>query len=392
MKIVVVGGGPANLYLSLRLLEKGHTVHLYEKTSSVGKKFLVAGKSGLNITHSEPIDTFANKYFNQRHFFKELLSDFSNTDLIEWLNSMGIKTFIGSSKRVFPESFKASEVLKCWTDKLKSYPHFELYTDHKLTRIDQDFVIFNQEIKVSFDKIVYGLGGASWSKTGSDGKWKTLFENNDIDIVPFQAMNCGFDISWSKEFKDKFEIAPLKNIAVRFEEKVIKGELMITHYGIEGTPIYSLSRDIRNRITKSEYATITIDLKPDLSIDDVRLKLNKKRPKDSLSNHLRKSLGLDGIIISFLKEFSSKDDFTKNLAHLIKNYPLKLSQIRPIEEAISTSGGISMSEVNEDLELRKLPNHYAIGEMLDWDTITGGYLLQGCFSMGHRVYNAITIA
>ena len=390
MKVVLVGGGPANLYLAFQLLDRGHTVHLYEKTTSVGKKLLVAGKSGLNITHSEPIEEFSKKYFELHYFFLDLLQDFSNTDLIKWLESQGIKTFIGSSKRVFPESFKASEILKTWTDKLKSHKNFKLITNHNLTKIQKDSILFNQDREVHFDKIVYGLGGASWSKTGSDGNWKKLFEEHSIRVVPFQASNCGFDISWSSEFKDKFEIAPLKNIAVRFNDSTIKGELMLTQYGIEGTPIYSLSCDVRKEIDKSKEATITIDLKPDLSIDQVREKLKKKRAKDSLSNHLRKSLGLDRIIISFLKEFSSKEDFTNNLAYLIKNYPLKLQKVRPIEEAISTSGGISMDEVNKSLELKKLPNHYVIGEMLDWDTITGGYLLQGCFSMGHRVFKVIT--
>lgn len=390
MKVVLVGGGAANIYLALRLIEKDIEVHLYEKTSSLGKKFLVAGKSGLNITHSEELNEFSKKYFSHADLFEKMLKNFSNHNLIEWLKTYGIETFIGTSKRVFPKNIKAAQILKIWTDKLKSSSNFHLYTQHELTKIAKDKVYFNKNIEVDFDSIVYALGGRSWSKTGSDGKWVELFKEHNINIIPFLPSNCGFETNWSAEFKSKFDRTHLKNIVLSFKEVSVKGELMVTQYGIEGTPVYSLSHYIIDELKQNKQVTVYLDLKPDLSYEAILEKVISKPSKISLSNFLRKQLGLKGIAFSLLKEFTSQEDFKNDIANLIKQCPIVINNSREIEEAISTRGGLDLSEVNDQLELKKLPQHYAIGEMLDWNTITGGYLFQGSFTMGHHIFNVIT--
>ncbi|MGB0454813.1 MAG: NAD(P)/FAD-dependent oxidoreductase, partial [Bacteriovoracaceae bacterium] len=226
--------------------------------------------------------------------------------------------------------------------------------------------------------------------TGSDGKWSDLFIEHDIHIRPFRPMNCGFEVPWSDHFKSKIDRSHLKNIAARFEQKVIRGELMLTPYGLEGTPVYSLSREMRDQILEKGEATIFLDLKPDLSEEDIKNRLEQKRTKDSVSNILRKKLKLDTTAITLLKECTSQEEFSNHLAKKMKNLPLRLHSPRPLEESISTSGGVAMDEINESFALKKLPHHYAIGEMLDWDTITGGYLLQMCFSQAYRVYKSIS--
>ena len=391
MKVVLVGGGPSNIYLALRLLDKGHEVHLYEKTNSIGKKFLVAGKSGLNITHSEKIEKLSERYFENKDLFQKLFNDFNNTDLIIWLESFEVKTFVGSSGRVFPEEFKASQIIKKWNDELNVSGNYHFYPNHTLTEVSAKEVEFNNEVKVSFDKIVYGLGGASWKITGSDGSWSKVFDKIGIKINKFYPANCGFDVEWSDSFKEMFTYTPLKNITCAVGDHIVRGDIMLTSYGVEGTPIYSLSKYIREQIINNGQAHIKIDFKPDLSLEDIKNKLKDGRKKDSVSNLLRKKLGLNKNIIKLLKEFSDKESFKKSPESLIKNYTIRVKKWRPLDEAISTSGGIILDEVDSNLMLKKFSNHYVVGEMLDWETITGGYLLQGCFSQAHRIYSSLIV-
>lgn len=386
MKIVLVGGGPANIFLALNLVKDGHIVELYEKTTGIGKKFLVAGKSDLNITHSESKEGMAKKYFENEQFFLELFNCFSNHDLIRWLKSFGIDTFIGSSRRVFPKAIKAKEILNLWHKTLETSENFTLFTKHTLTNIQKDYLEFNHEKKVIFDKVVYALGGASWSRTGSDGLWSELFIKNGIKIEPFKPMNCGFNISWNKEFKDSIDREFIKNITMRYSGKEIRGEIMITKDSIEGTPIYSLSKEIIDSLAK-KMVSVSLDLKPDLTIEQLEAKYNSKRKKMSVSNFLKKNLGLNDVSINLLKQFSTKEDYQNNICSLVKDCKIVIDSPRDIEEAISTSGGINLDEIDTNFRLNNLRNHYAIGEMLDWDTITGGYLLQACFSQAYRVYS-----
>lgn len=384
MIIAIIGGGPSSLFAAALLLEKGHKVTLYEKTSSTGKKLLVAGKSGLNITHSEPIESFSKKYFEQQDLYFSLLQDFSNTDLIKWLNDLGVETFIGSSGRVFPTSFKASEILKIINDKLKTYSDFNFFPNSTLTQIDKDYIYINNE-KIVADKYIYGLGGKSWKITGSDGLWIDLFKEHGIQVNAFAASNCGVEIA----FKSNFDRTPIKNCSISIHGHTIQGDIMLTDYGLEGTPVYSLVKYIREDLEKNKTAFVKIDLKPDLTSEELAKKFSKKRSKDSLSNSLRKLIGLDAGSLNLLKEFTVKEEFQNSPLSFIKNLSIPIHALRPMDEAISTSGGVAFNELTEAFELSKLPNHYVIGEMVDFDTITGGYLLQACFSMAFRVSKSL---
>lgn len=389
-KVIIVGAGPAGLFCAHMLLKHGFKVELYEKMSGVGKKFLIAGKSGLNLTHGENQNEFIKKYEKDELFFSSLIKDFSPNNLRDWAQSIGIETFVGSSGRVFPTMMKAAKMLSNWLFELKSYEHFKLYLNHKLIKFDNKSLTFlnNEKVKIcDYDFAVMAMGGASWKKTGSDGEWLKSFEDNHINIIPFLPMNCGLNIEWSDSFLQNFERSPLKNVLVCCEDKSIRSEVLLTPYGIEGTAIYTLSIPIRNTIIKNGKCIIKIDLRPDLSLEVINEKLSDRKNKDSISNHLRKKLKLDKISIKLIREVCSKDEWNdlSLIAKKIKNLPLVITSMRPIDEAISTSGGVDFNELSSALELKKVPRIFVAGEMLDFDAPTGGYLLQGCFSTAYRV-------
>lgn len=384
--IIIVGAGPAGLFCAYLLLQKGFNVDIYDQSSGVGKKFLIAGNGGLNLTHSEPIDQFALRYTHHEDRFKKLLAEFSPADLIEWCKKMGIETFVGSSQRVFPTEMSAGKFLLKWLDALKAFPNFNLHLKHQFKSITKEkvltFINEKGELKVNADQIVFCLGGASWKKTGSDGLWKSPLESIGIHVNQFLPMNCGFEYPWSDFFKEKVNRAALKHVEINFNDRFAKGDLMITPYGIEGGTIYALSNFIRNEILSSGEATIHLDLRPGLSHQALLKKLGSKNSKTTLSNHLRKCLNMDKTSFMLLKEVMHEDDFLtmESIAQNIKSLKIVLKGIRPIDEAISTSGGVCFSQLNPSLESKSISGIYFAGEMLDYEAPTGGYLLQACFS------------
>ncbi|MAZ49397.1 MAG: aminoacetone oxidase family FAD-binding enzyme [Halobacteriovoraceae bacterium] len=387
-KVIIVGGGPAGLFCAYLLLKKNYQVDLYDHSSGLAKKFLIAGNGGLNLTHSEDLKPFSQKYIGNENLFYELINEFSPSDLRGFCDDLGVETFIGTSGRVFPKKLKAGEILLKWTKILKENSNFNLYLKHSLIDMDSNktlsFSSAAGEVKTQADTVILATGGASWKKTGSDGKWCEIIQSLGIEIEDFRAMNCGFEVSWSEHLKKRVERSHLKNIELSILGHKSRGEAMITPYGIEGGVVYALSKFIQDKIQDEGSASVNIDLKPDLSDQEIEAKLQKRKLKDSLSNHLRKSLKLDKASIALLYE-NSLNITAKN----IKCLPIKLERPRPIDEAISTSGGVKFSELTKNFESKAVPGLYFAGEMLDFDAPTGGYLLQGCFSTASRVVKGL---
>lgn len=394
-KVVVVGAGPAGLFCAFLLLKRGVKVELYDHSSGPGKKFLVAGNGGLNLTHSEAMASFSKRYGKDSEFFTQLIQDYSPADLRDFCASIGVETFIGSSGRVFPKKLKAAQMLLNWVKELKSHEDFSLYLKHRLVGfLPPNELVFecpDGEKTIQSAKTILALGGASWKKTGSDGRWLSLLEKVGFDIAPLRPMNCGFERQWSKTFLDVVDHSPLKNVAIRFGDRSVRGEIMLTPFGVEGGAIYALSNFIRDEIERSGQAQIELDLKPDLSLEKIRSKLKERKTKDSMSNHLRKALGLGKSANTLLKELVRKEEYQDSslLAERIKCLNISLHAARPIDEAISTSGGVKFSELDRDLQSRKFPGLFIVGEMLDFEAPTGGYLLQGCFSTAYRAVSRI---
>ena len=384
--VAIIGSGPAALMLAATLNEFFFDVTIYEKNYAPARKFLVAGDGGFNLTHSENIEQFITRYTPQT-FLEKSLRSFTNVDLCGWLKQIGIETYIGTSKRVFPvKGIKPIEVLNAISNELKN-KKVQLKTKHewKGWNSKNELVIEhnNEKLFVKADIVVFALGGASWEKTGSDGCWAKLFSQKGIEIIPFHASNCAYQINWDDKFLKQAEGKGLKNISIVCNDVEKKGEVVITKFGIEGGAIYGLSPQIRWQLNKNKTADIFIDLKPSLSVDVIKTKLAFKKDK-TFTTILKEDLNLSPVQVALLKSVVSKEDFidTNTLAEKIKKLPLQIISIAPIDEAISTVGGIALQEVDDYFQLKRLSNHYVIGEMLDWDAPTGGYLLQVCFSMG----------
>jgi uncharacterized flavoprotein (TIGR03862 family) len=385
--IAIIGGGSASLMLASTLNENIFDVTIYEYNVALGRKFLVAGDGGLNLTYWEEPETFINRY-SPKQFLEKSIRDFNNVDLRNWLLDLGIETYVGSSNRIFPiKGIKPIEVLNAILDKLKAQ-NVRILTKYEWKGWnDKDALIFENSdntILIKPDIVVYALGGASWSKTGSTGKWTELFRNKGVDIVPFQPSNCAFKINWDKKFIQESEGKPLKNIVISCNQKSKAGEVVITQFGIEGGAVYALSPEIRSELSINNASTIYIDLKPTLSLNEILSKFRNNESR-TISNLLKEQINLNSLQIALIKSVISKEDFmnTEILSEKIKQLPLQIVGLADIEESISTVGGIALSETDDNFMLKKLPNNYVIGEMLDWDAPTGGYLLQGCFSMGN---------
>ncbi len=385
---MIIGGGPAGLIAAqfLSALNK-YDIHLYEQKASVGRKFLIAGRGGLNLTHSEDATLFNNRYGLAEEFLTPHLSRFTPDDLRSWAADLGIETFIGSSGRVFPKEMKATNLMRAWTKKLAAQG-VTFHLRHSFTGIDKDgqLCITDQTgatIPAQADVCLFALGGASYSHLGSDGLWTSPLAKQGISLVPFRPMNCGFDVSWSAHML-KFEGKPLKNIGFSLGSECARGDAVLTRYGLEGGVVYALSRSLVVALDQANATLPSLDLRPDLSATDIATRLATSRSKQSLTNYLRKRLKFSPLEVALLRELTGNAPSADpmSLAKQIKSLPVPVNTARPLSQAISTSGGIQMTELDDQLMLLKHPGWFAAGEMIDWDAPTGGYLLQACFSTG----------
>lgn len=385
-KVTIIGGGACALMLGCELDPLKFEVAIYEKNAALGRKFLVAGDGGLNLTHTEDKNEFIKRY-TPSAFIEEAFSHFSNTGFMAWLNGLGIETFVGSSGRVFPlKGTKPIEVLNTLLDKIKKNAA-SLHFKHEWLGFSANnaLVFKNSEgiTEVQSDHVIFCMGGASWPVTGSTGHWAKYFEEKNITVNPFLASNCAFKINWDKKLLEGTEGKALKNCAISSASKTHVGEVVITNFGIEGSGIYPLSPQIREQLKHDGKAEISIDLKPSLSFESLLEKLSAKKINTNFTAHLKAQLNLNDTQLRLLKYFVSKDDFLdiNRLCKHIKNLKLTIAGTGPVDDAISTAGGIDLLEIDRFFELKKMPGFFAIGEMLDYDAPTGGYLLQSCFSM-----------
>ena len=393
--IAVIGAGPAGLRAAEVAALAGGQVSVFDSKPSSGRKFLVAGKSGLNLTHDEPWEQFLEKFSGHdlpRVQWNQILSHFDNRALRRWATDLGIETFTASSGKVFPDEMKAAPLLRRWIDKLRSlevsfyFRHQYIDFEHTAHSIEVSFSTPNELQRKSFDKVIFALGGGSWKNTGSTGEWVKTFNKHNIEVNPLTSSNCGWETNWDKSIIDEIEGQPLKNLNVTAGDKSRHGELIITRYGLEGGPIYRLGPAIRS-LSSLE---VSIDFKPSHSEEQLIAKM--KSAKRNLIHEAKLRWKLNSATHSLLKnKFQDEKSFsTEDLAHNIKNFVIPLSKPRPIDEVISSAGGIKWSELDESLMLRNLPGIYCAGEMLDWDAPTGGYLLQACFATGTWAGEAAT--
>ncbi|HKZ44586.1 MAG TPA: TIGR03862 family flavoprotein [Anaerolineales bacterium] len=393
-KAIIVGGGPAGLMAAEVLSQGGVRVELYEAKPWSGRKFLVAGKGGLNITHSEPFDEFIKRYGNRKETLKPMLEQFGPKELQTWVHNLGFTTFIGSSGRVFPEGMKSSPLLRAWITRLSENKVRFFYRHRWLGWGDGNRIIFdteNGEVEVDGDVLILALGGGSRPELGSDAGWIPILADKGVKIHPLKPANCGFNLQWSEVFRSKFEGQPVKNVSIYFKdnngiEVNQRGEFIISQYGVEGSLIYAVSSFLRDEIEKNGTASIHLDLLPDKPQIDVEERLAIKRGKNSLSSHLRKRIGLDGVKAGLLREMIPVDETNdpKDLAARIKRLPITLNSARPLAEAISSAGGVTFESLTDGLMIKNLPGVFCAGEMLDWEAPTGGYLLTACFATGYH--------
>jgi uncharacterized flavoprotein (TIGR03862 family) len=390
-EIAIIGAGPAGLMAAEVAARGGARVTVYDAMPSAGRKFLMAGRGGLNLTHSEPLPAFLARYGEAAPKLATAITAFPPDTLREWSQVLGQPTFVGSSGRVFPEAFKASPLLRAWLRRLDSIG-VQFALRHRWTGWENDgrlaFATSDGTHLVDAHATVLALGGASWPRLGSDGGWAEVLAAKGVAISLLRPANCGFTVAWSDIFRDRFEGQPLKGVALSFGPHTMRGEAMITRAGIEGGAIYALSADLRQAIIGSGRATLHIALRPDLETRELLARLSLPRGKQSFSNWLRKTAHLSPVGIGLLQEAAMVSGLSlsslsaASLAGLINAVPVELNGIAPIARAISTAGGISFDELDADFMIRRLPGIFAAGEMLDWEAPTGGYLLQASFATG----------
>ena len=386
---VVIGGGPAGLMAAEALAQRGLAVQVFDAMPSVGRKFLLAGVGGMNITHSEPYPQFVARYAERQDAIGRLLQDFDADALRQWIHGLGIETFVGTSGRVFPTDMKAAPLLRAWLKRLRD-SGVVIHTRHRWLGWNADgslrLAYPQGELNLKADVLVLALGGGSWARLGSDGAWVPLLAERAVDISPLQASNCGFEVAgWSDLLRDKFAGAPLKNIALSVPGKAPrKGEFILTAQGVEGSLVYAWSAPLREAINQEGQATLLLDLLPDKPVDKIAQALARPRGSRSMAKHLHSQLGIDGVKAALLRELTDQATFADMaaLARAIKALPITLVRTRPLDEAISSAGGVRFEGLDERLMVKGMPGVFCAGEMLDWEAPTGGYLLTACFASG----------
>ncbi|MDO1580981.1 TIGR03862 family flavoprotein [Rhizobium oryzicola] len=384
--ICIIGGGPAGLMAAERLSASGHQVHVYDAMPTFGRKFLLAGKSGLNITHSEAYEQFRTRFGAASDALAAALDAFRPDDVRAWAAGLGTETFVGTSGRVFPTVMKASPLLRAWLRRLDQQG-VTFHSRHRMVDLAANQATFETPdglLSVEANAILLALGGASWPRLGSDAAWVSLLARQGVSITPFRPANCGFERDWSEIFVTRFAGEPVKSVMAHSDAGSSQGEFVISDYGIEGSLIYAHAAALRDRLEQTGAANLLLDLAPGRSEDRIAEALSKQSSKISLSNRLRKAAGFDGVKVALLREILPADAFRSSeaIAKAIKALPLDIARPRPIEEAISSAGGIRLDAINDHYMLNVLPGIFAAGEMLDWEAPTGGYLLTACFATG----------
>ena len=374
------------------LTKRGVHVDLFDAMPSLGRKFLMAGKSGLNLTHSEPLDLFLSRYGAARPRLEDAIRAFPPEALRQWAADLGTETFVGSSGRVFPKSMKAAPLLRAWLKRLRA-EGLQVHVRHKWAGWSEEGALLFEtpdgSIDVSADVTIFALGGASWPALGADAAWVPHFEKAGIALAPFEPANCGFNVAWSKHLRDRFAGAPVKAVALTAGGHREPGEFVVTETGVEGSGIYGHAQTLREEIKRNGEAVLHVDLMPDVGLEKVEARLAKPRGSRSLATHLKKTVFLSGVKASLLRECApdSLDDPHK-LAAAIKDLPVRLASPRPISEAISSAGGVLFEDLDEGFMLNRHPGIFCTGEMLDWEAPTGGYLLTGCMATGLKAGEA----
>ncbi|MDD5214111.1 MAG: TIGR03862 family flavoprotein [Methylococcales bacterium] len=389
-QVAIIGAGAAGL-MAAEMLSQAADVHVtvYDSMPSAGRKFLMAGKGGMNISHAENFEKFVTRYGTRQAQLEPFLTAFTPTDLRAFLSELGIETFVGTSRRIFPKEMKAAPLLRAWLHRLRSRD-VQFAMRHRWLgwqNHDTQKLIFDTptgEKIVTADVVILALGGASWAKLGSTGAWVEILHAEGVKVETLKPSNCGFDVEFSEFFKNRFAFQPLKNVSLKFGNFSQKGDLMLTENGVEGGLIYAASALLRDEIEKNGTATFYLDLFPDKTHEQLLQKLSKPRGKLSTAQFWRKQIGLEGVKAGLVREILPIDLLSSSakVMEILKNLPLTATAPRPIDEAISSAGGVDFSELTENLMLRKLPNVFCAGEMLDWEAPTGGYLLTACLATG----------
>jgi uncharacterized flavoprotein (TIGR03862 family) len=392
-RVAVVGGGPAGLIAAEHLRAAGAEVDLYERMGSVGRKILIAGKGGLNLTHSESFAPFVARYREAAAWVQPWLERFDANALREWARGLGVETFVGSSGRVFPNDLKAAPLLRGWVRRLREQG-VRFHVQHRLIAIEATRLHFDTAagtVEVMADAVVLALGGGSWAKLGSDGAWVELLRARGVEVRDLAPSNCGFECDWSADFRARCAGLPVKPVAAAWidaagQRQYRQGEFVLTEHGIEGSLIYALSADLRSQIERDGRTELWLDLFPERSLEQLRRAWQRARSGESTGSKLRKRLGLEGARLALVYERLPKSAMAdaEVLLPALKALPLQLTATRPLDEAISSAGGVRREALDARLMLRDLPGVFCAGEMLDWEAPTGGYLLTACFASGAR--------